>query len=143
MSIRKLLIIAAALFVGYILVSIVFIGVGCTRCIGPDTRRISDVRQIQNGLDLYYKANSKYPEVLKDLIGVSGITNIPKDPKAGWCFLFWCGGNKMYDYAPSSDEQHYVLRAMLEDARNPALRSSAIGILNGLDCTPPAYCVEL
>ncbi len=122
--------IAILLFVGSIMIGF---GGRCPHGCSRDARRISDIRQIQAGLDLYRGANNKYPAKLDDLGGVSGIKYIPQDPMT----------QKAYDYAPSADQQHYVLRAVLEDASNPALKSGVTGIVNGLDCTPPAYCVAL
>lgn len=98
--------------------------------LGRDARRVSDLHQIRDRLEDYYKINGKYPVKLNDILGVSSVTSIPKDPLTG----------KPYDYAPSSDQKSYVLRAMLADIRNSI--KGATGTINGLDCTPPAYCIE-
>lgn len=132
---RKLVLILPITVFIWALLSFAFIGVGgrCPHGCQRDATRISDLRQIQNGLERYYKADNKYPAKLNDLLGISGITNIPKDPIT----------EKAYDYAPNGDQSSYVLRAVLEDAYNFVLDYSATGTINGLDCNRPAYCVKL
>ena len=94
-----------------ILASIVLVGLGGFRARGRDTRRIADLRQIQNALELYYLRNNTYPDSLNNLTEVSGIDKIPTDPST----------NNPYDYVVDSNKQVYVLRALLE-GDNSALR---------------------
>ena len=44
-----------------ILASVVLVGLGPTQQAGRDARRISDLSEIQNGLELYYNAKGQYP----------------------------------------------------------------------------------
>lgn len=136
---------------------IVFIGFGgvffttnrCPRghCASGDIRRISDFRQIQNLLEIYFSKCGIYPgnhtvpgsapecSGVLDPYGIVGtawdIARIPEDPLT----------QKKYEYAPNSDQTSYVLRGVLIDASNAVLDYSATGTIYGLDCNPPAYCV--
>lgn len=102
-----------------ILASVVLVGLGPIQKQGRDARRISDLRQIQNGLELYYNKNGSYPAQTwgvfpaNSLIGAGiGILNVPKDPSVG----------KNYNY--SSDGTSYCLGAQLEDLNNPNWKRS-------------------
>lgn len=101
--------------------------------VSPDTLRVSDLYELQNGLALYYSAHGQYPTQLNDLITPGIVQVLPHDPTTG----------APYDYAPSSDGQFYVLRAMLQNASNSLLQYNTLhGMVNGLDCDIPAWCIE-
>ena len=137
-----------------ILASVVLIGLGPTQRIGRDARRLSDLRQVQTGLELYFNKCGYYPgteqsgtcgprqdiatwDALNSSLTGSNIginQNIPKDPSAG----------RIYDYR--SDGVTYVLRADLEDTGNQSLQGDVDGTVLGLDCgetTAPYYCIQL
>lgn len=63
-------------------------------------------------------------------IGITTISNDPLYPA------------KTYEYGVSSDQQNYALKAVLEDANNPALADDVDGIIYTLNCDDPAYCVR-
>src|SRR3989344_4283087 len=44
-----------------IIASMVLIGVNSTRRLGRDARRIADLRQMQNALEIYYNGCGEYP----------------------------------------------------------------------------------
>ena len=132
------------------LASVVLVGLGPTRRLGRDARRISDLRQIQNGLELYFNKCSYYPggsaslcngPAPADFAGLSvalaplGINNIPNDPSAG----------KTYLYGVKADGTSYTLGAQLEDTGNSALNQSVDGDSNGIKCSRVTglYCVQL
>lgn len=46
-----------------ILASVVLVGLGPTQQAGRDARRLSDIREVQNGLELYYNKCGYYPGV--------------------------------------------------------------------------------
>lgn len=124
-----------------ILASIVLVGLGGFRERARDSRRIADLRQVQNVLELYANKCGRYPTqgaVSPD--GCSGITGaggdlawtdlatllkgaglgiatIPNDPLAP---------AKNYFFKYSSDHQHYVIGANL-DGDNPLLDDEAEG----------------
>src|SRR3989344_1099535 len=85
-----------------LLASVVLVGLGGFRARGRDTRRLADLKSIQNGLELFYTKNNSYPADLQDLIDPSlGINKLPKDPTAG----------VDYSYTSCDSSQSYVLGA--------------------------------
>lgn len=148
-----------------ILASVVLVGLGPLQRQGRDARRISDLKQVQAGLELYYNKCGYYPGILeagvtcgvrtaiavtftdpatqRDSLGAIlrgsaiGITNLPQDPSRA----------KMYAFSTNDAGTNYVLRAVLDDANNPALQDDLEGTINTIDCTDTAtvgnYCVQL
>ncbi|MDO8522370.1 MAG: type II secretion system protein [bacterium] len=134
-----------------ILSSVVLASLNTARQKGRDARRISDVKQIQLALELYYDSNQFYPLTIGTtassvLITGSYISSIPVDPVS----------NVTYSYAPlatagattaatacssSSVCASYVLLATLENTTNTVLSSDVDTGLGALTCTDPAYCV--
>jgi len=124
-----------------ILASVVLVGLGPVQKQGRDARRISDLRQVQSGLELYYNKNGSYPtgitswgQLVTTLTGAGiGISNVPVDPT----------NNSTYYYRYASDGTSYVLGAQLEDTNNPRLNDDVDGIVLGLSCDDPVYCIRL
>jgi len=117
-----------------LLTSATLLGLGSFRQTGRDARRISDLRQIQNALELFYAKNSAYPNALSDITTAGiGITSLPKDPNT----------NVDYEYSKTNCPAgvSYVLRAVFEDANNRALADQ--GTICNLDCSKAAkgYCI--
>lgn len=136
-----------------ILASVVLVGLGPTQQAGRDARRISDLREVQNGLELYFNRCGFYPgqaapasgactftaapadwAALTTVLTTSGIgvTNVPNDPNT----------NQSYVYG-STDGSGYVMGAKLENAANSALTTSVHGTVQGVNCATPEYCVQL
>lgn len=132
-----------------LLASIVLVGLGGARARARDARRISDLREIQNALELYYSAKGVYPasgwDTMKNaILGESlGINKIPNDPNSP---------STIYEYAANSGSTHYVLSATLEQ-KNPALNDDidngelgSYGV-SGINCGAGSdelyYCVGL
>ncbi len=135
-----------------ILASVVLVGFGPAQRQGRDTRRIADLRQVQNALELYYAKCGYYPgtaqatspcggfsqisswaSLITSLTGSNiGVSQIPNDPSSG----------KNYLYGTNIAGSSYTLGAVLEDANNPALQSSATGNVNNINCTGNTYCVQ-
>ncbi len=111
-----------------ILASVILVGLGPTQRAGRDARRVADLRNLQNGIALYYNKTGAYPGARNSSITVSGanglgsiLTNanigiyqVPSDPTSG----------SSYWYYLNSDGSQYVLEAYLEDANSPLLKSS-------------------
>jgi prepilin-type N-terminal cleavage/methylation domain-containing protein len=129
-----------------ILASVVLVGLGPVQKQGRDARRVSDLRQVQNGLELYFNKNGSYPPTsdwasLKTaLTGAAiGVSNVPNDPR----------NSSPYVYQYASNGSSYVLAAQLEDDNNPVLKDDVDGTVLGINCgsgtpeTPPVYCVQL
>ncbi len=143
-----------------ILASVVLIGLGPTRKAGRDARRISDLRQVQSGLELYFNKCGYYPggtyaagtpcnaiqtqnntwaAMSASLTGSGlGVSAVPVDP-----------GSTAYQYSTAVGGGSYTIAATLEDGTNPAMKSSVQGISNGINgcgaITNGAglYCVTL
>lgn len=122
-----------------ILASIVLVGLGPFRSRGRDTRRIADLSQVQNGLELYFTKNGVYPDAsdwatLTATLKAAGIgvNSVPNDPTP----------TANYVYGLNSDKNSYVLGAKLEDGSNPALNSDIDGTVYGVNCDDPVYCIQ-
>ena len=105
-----------------LLASVVLVGLGSFRTRGRDARRINDLREVQNGLEIYYTKNQSYPDAndwnaLKTaLIGSGiGLFDIPNDPLIG----------RNYAYCKTLDNYNYVIAAYLEDIDNVALKQAS------------------
>jgi len=122
-----------------LLSSIILVGLGSFRARGRDARRVADLRETQNALELYYAKNGSYPgsaawsALSGTLTGAGiGVTAIPKDPLSGQ--NYWYGSNG----------QSYVLAAQLEnnDTNTPPLSDDIDGSVFGINCGDPVYCIQ-
>ncbi len=132
-----------------------------TQSAGRDARRISDLHEIQNALELYYNKCGYYPgsaaafqacpavhaqittfaSLSAALRGSSslGITTVPNDPSAG----------ATYYYGTDAAGSRYILAARLEDPNNAVFMQymppSFAGIrISGIaSCAAPMYCLSL
>ena len=124
-----------------------------TDAAGRDAKRISDLKQVQSELEIYFDqcgfypgvahatpdcgkfvANNTWAGVSAALIGSNiHITSVPNDPTIGLNYI----------YVAMHQGIGYVLGAALEDTTNPALTQSVHGIVNGANCDSPMYCVQL
>ena len=115
-----------------VLASIILASVSSARQKSRDARRLTDIKQIQNALELYYDSQvSEYPLAsttcddtyangLEELVTGGFIPTVPRDPLPN------AGGTlKCYFYTTNdtSPRKAYHLGAMLEDTANPALAS--------------------
>jgi len=111
-----------------LLASMILVGMGGARAKARDSRRIADIKNVQNALELYYSKYGFYPDVQVGLndpdgwqdfsdiltdpeIGI-GVSRIPKDPLSNV--------GQSYEYARSDDGQDYIIGAKLE-TKDPAL----------------------
>jgi len=138
-----------------ILASVVLVGLGPTQSLGRDARRVSDLHEVQNGLELYYNAEGKYPigdgsawaNLGTELTGaVPSITSVPGDPSSG----------KSYDYSSDAAGVGYILQATMENgsggpwsgytAPSAAYITAETKNYYGAGtptCTNPNYCITL
>ncbi len=128
-----------------LLSAVILVGLGGFRTKSRNTRRITDLKSIQNGLELYYNKNNQYPDDYEAVINAGlGITKLPKDPSSAGKYLYSVCG---------TEKQAYVLGATLEDAAasDPVFKDSDQQVFNlrpecspfSGGCTPPNYCVSL
>jgi len=96
-----------------LLSSVVLVGIGPARSRARDTRRIADIRQVQNGLEAYHSGAGRYPSV-NDFYGRTGaraIPNLPTDPQGGeYAYIF-------------SAPDGYVMGICLENERTSEISS--------------------
>ncbi len=110
-----------------ILASVVLIGLGPTQQSGRDARRVSDLHEAQNAIELYFQKCGYYPggvesgacgswaetKTWADLTAAItgsgiGVTAMPQDPTAG----------KTYYYDSFNDGTTYTIGATLENPNN-------------------------
>ncbi|MDO8481496.1 MAG: prepilin-type N-terminal cleavage/methylation domain-containing protein [bacterium] len=116
-----------------ILSSIVLTSLGTSRQKARDARRVSDIKQLQLAIELYYDANGTYPLTIGSgttgpLAGAGYISVIPTDPS----------DNDAYRYAALGDETgcyNYHLGASLEYSGNSAFSSDVDAPDTDVVCT--------
>ena len=112
-----------------ILSSIVLASLNSARQKGRDARRVSDLKQLQLALELYYDAHptTGYPTVAQASMGTPAssvlvtegfISTIPADPSTGSAYQYTAQGT-------GTSCSSYHLGATLEIASNAALNSDA------------------
>jgi general secretion pathway protein G len=142
-----------------ILASVVLIGLGPTQQAGRDARRLADLRQTQNGLELYFNKCGYYPgtsvaspcgawaavstwaALTTALTGAGvGVNQVPSDPTSG----------RSYMYGTTAGGSSYILAAGLENTNNQIFNtyvgpsSTGYTIGNGFtSCGAPTYCITL
>ena len=91
-----------------ILSAVVLTSMGGARNIANDGRRISDIKNIQLALELYYDVHSEYPETgtLYDTPKpLASFLKISQDPTESTDYFYWSDG----------DGQNYHLGALLQE----------------------------
>ena len=133
-----------------ILAGVVLTGVTGFQATARDTRRIGDLKNTQNFLELYYNKCGYYPggidaggdctttdpaswSQLEDSMEPDVTSNFPNDPVTG----------RTYYYGVSGDRLQYVIGAELE-RDNSVLKDDADGTVYGVDCADAGliYCIQ-
>ncbi len=119
-----------------ILATIVMVSLNTARAKARDARRISDVRQLQLALQMYYDSTGSYPATLS-LLAPTYISVAPLDPDGVASYQYCVSAGKGYHLGTKS--------AGLETA-NTALSSDADALAtdcatNGFSGTDPVYDV--
>lgn len=125
-----------------LLASLILVGMGGARAKTRDSRRIADLHNVMNALELYYAKNAYYP-IESDWVGLTtaltieniGVSRIPQDP------LNTSPTAKSYYYGASTDGQDYGLGADLE-TEDPALGNDVDEVVYGISCDDPTYCIR-
>ena len=129
-----------------LLASLILVGMGGARAKTRDSRRIADLHNVMNALELYYASKSYYPQNISswsdldaELTGAGiGVSRIPYDPLKST--------GKSYEYGvEDTDYQDYVLGATLETP-DAALDNDINGSVYNVDCADTAdsflYCIR-
>lgn len=129
-----------------ILASVVLVGLGPTQQSGRDARRLSDLHEIQNGLELYYNKCGYYPGSLSSGACATGLPSAAAYPASAGSSVY--GGvataltasgaglglstlpndptaSKTYRYSvnAATSPSSYILGATLENANNSVFTS--------------------
>ncbi|HEY4488748.1 MAG TPA: hypothetical protein VJB97_04485 [Candidatus Paceibacterota bacterium] len=131
-----------------ILSSVVLASLNSARAKGRDSKRISDMKQLQLALELYYDTNSGYPAAIfgTELTGPGYIPAVPLDPTAATTPYVYSGATAADATCSTAPCASYVIRANLEDVGHSALdadEDADVGTVD--DCTDPTdgfYCVR-
>ncbi len=81
-----------------LLLSLISVTFNTTRLKARDTRRISDMKQLKAGMDLYYSNGGGYPDsalwVIGSTLNCAGATivQVPKDPSTLYSYTYTTGG---------------------------------------------------
>ncbi|MGB9848060.1 MAG: type II secretion system protein [Minisyncoccia bacterium] len=128
-----------------LLAALILVGLSSFRTRGRDTRRIADLKEVQNGLEVYYMKNGTYPTGINTWTDLEnaltsagiGITSIPKDPTNGSPY--------QYVYGVDGTGQHYVIGATIEDpdANTSLLQNDLDGTVYNVSCDDPVYCIGM
>jgi len=103
-----------------ILSSVVLASLNSARLKARDAKRVSDVKQIQLALEMYYDDNSNYPVgITSTLLVTPGyISTVPTDPSTGSAYTYAALGS-------GTTCSSYHLGATLEGTSNSVLSSDA------------------
>lgn len=97
-----------------ILATIVLVSLNTARQKARDTRRVSDLRQLQLGQEIYYDENGSYAATLAALApGAMG--SVPTDPSTA----------ADYDYCVTAAGDDFTIGAQLEDTASSLMNASA------------------
>lgn len=117
-----------------ILSAVVLSSLNTARVKARDANRVSELRQIEYALNLYFSVNGQYPACLypggactTTLQGSVFMKSVPKDPLSGLGFSYAAIGS-------GASCSGYHLGVSLEDKKHPALQSGADAPTSGI-CT--------
>lgn len=120
-----------------VLASVVLASLNTARRKSRDARRISDVKQIQLALEMYFDSNSGYPTALSALASTY-IPVVPTDPIAARTCLAFTAPNYCYSALGSGAScTSYHLGANLEDSNHSSLNGDRDAVA-GTACTGSA-----
>jgi len=135
-----------------ILSSVVLASLNSARVKGRDARRISDVKQMQLALELYYDTNQSYPvtasgggaasTTLTDLVSSNFISSVPSDPTNSGTYVYWYGSaNSDGTACATTPCPSYVVRSVVEGAVPAGDVDATTG---GIECDDAAnrYCMR-
>jgi prepilin-type N-terminal cleavage/methylation domain-containing protein len=108
-----------------ILSGIVMANFGTAKLKARDARRVSDITQLQIGLESYFQEpgnNHVYPAAISTLAGAQ-VPVVPTDPKTG----------ASYSYFLNTDNKSYCLGATFENPTDPAITQNT-------SCTGITWC---
>lgn len=144
-----------------VLASIVLASLNSARQKSRDARRVTDIKQLQLALEIYFDAGRRYPAALADLVTQGAIPQVPSDPLTGptpcrpaYCYATNAGGTSYHLGAQIEDVNHIALTGDKDCETGVASASpdcpAGTGLTNGFnghgagtasEPTPPIYDV--
>lgn len=127
-----------------LLASLILVGMGGARAKTRDSRRIADLHNVMNALELYYAKYGYYPTgtfssssgwdtFVSTLTSAGiGVSRVPRDPL----------DNSDYFYRYGGTETDYVLGALLEQEDATLQEDVDGGSVYGVDCGDLVYCIQ-
>ncbi len=122
-----------------VLSALTLVGMSGFRASGRDAKRMSDLRQVQNGLELYYAKFGSYPTSVTwtDLVSQlasAGVKNLPTDPTNSGDYVY------KYTVCPAGADYNYVLSDKLETSTS---QIKEYGTVCTIDCTKTSstFCI--
>jgi len=108
-----------------ILSSVVLASLNSARQKSRDAKRVSDIKQIQLALELYFDANGSYPTALSALTTGGHIAAIPTDPVGAAAYTYVPLATSSATTACTSSCLFYAVGAGLEQAGHVSLAGDA------------------
>ncbi|MDD4332803.1 MAG: type II secretion system protein [Patescibacteria group bacterium] len=110
-----------------LLATLALVSLGSARGKARDVRRLSDIKQMQTALEMYYTASSTYPIDLTDTLFLTYMKQVPQDPSPSSC----TGAENNYTYAQTGTPagSSYTIQYCLEAVAAGA-PESVVGNLN-------------
>ncbi len=146
-----------------ILASVVLIGLGPTQQSGRDARRLSDLHEVQNAIELYYQKCGFYPGSVSGSGPTATCVSLNSQTYTGMSAAILSAGigitsplpldptnNATYYYFYGTNGATYILGATLENTNNAVfsgyqnpLPTSNVTMPGGQNCNSPEYCMSL
>lgn len=105
-----------------------------------DIQRAANLKQMVTAMEIYYLDNLNYPIVG----GVSSLERSDSMLSQLREYLNTIPTEKEnYDYQDFNSGQNYILKVNLKDINSPQLQDDIDGLIQGVDCNDPAYCVKM
>lgn len=136
-----------------ILSSVVLASLNSARVKGRDARRISDVKQLQLALELYYDNNQSYPAAtyalgnastsLAALVTGNFISSIPSDPTGSGNYRYSYGSADLTSAACATAPcASYIVSASIEGTNSVPAGDVDGTVLGSVSCADPVYCMR-
>ncbi len=130
-----------------ILASVVLASLNSARVKGRDARRISDVKQIQLALELYYDKNQTYPTAAQAmststsvLVTNGFISSLPVDPSTQGLYSYAALQSDGVTACTTTPCPSYVVGATIEGGASATPADVDTNPIGGLDCSDPVFC---
>ena len=125
-----------------ILATIVMVSLNTARSKARDARRVSDIRQVQLALQMYYDANGAYPTTAQGLALLSPtyISATPKDPDGSTAYLYCAPATLGYHLGSNKIEN---AGGALNNDADVTTDGCASSSFSGADGTPPAAVYDV